>query len=78
VRVGPQRKRSWLPKHELKFRAASVNLFAFIMSIVALVAVFVLGIVLSGLLEIDPNRPYGVLSDIARALQGVAVGILPR
>jgi len=35
------------------------------------VLVLGLGLALSGLLEIDPNRNYGVLSDIARVLHQI-------
>jgi len=78
VRVRRKRRRSLLPERETKFQAASLNMFNLVISIVAVLAVLVLGILLSGVLEIDPNKTSGPAADVARFLQGVVGPILPR
>jgi hypothetical protein len=61
----------------MQFKAASVNLLNLGLAVAAVFGVLVIGLVLSGLLDVDPNRPYGFLSSVARVLQAVLSG-LPR
>jgi hypothetical protein len=47
------------------------NILGRILAVLGILVVLVIGLALSGLLDLDPTRDYGVLSEVGRGLQSL-------